>query len=137
MRRSLFVLGAVALAGCGQFGNGAADQTAAKAAQPKKAKPPYCFFKDSETKAWKASRDAKGDVLVKGKAFRLDSRYEAVLLPPVVTGNSAEARPSITVNDTGYAALDNWRDVSATIPNSSAVHTVTVRRGDKSAAELT
>jgi hypothetical protein len=53
-----------------------------------------------------------------------------------VTGPSAEISPTIVVNDTGYGAEDNWWDVKATIPNSVAVETVTVRCGAKAFAEL-
>lgn len=133
MRLFILAAGTWALVACGQSSDRANESVAA---QPKKARPPYCFFKDSETKDWKASRDKDGNIVLKGKAFRLDSRYKAVLGPPVVTGNSAEIRPSITVNDTGYGAPDNWWDVSATIPNSAALDTVDVRCGDKTIAAL-
>jgi hypothetical protein len=136
MRNWIFLIGAAALAACGQSNDdAAANQAAAKAAQPKK-KPAYCFFKDSETKGWAASRGKDGNITVKGKAFRLDSRYKAVLGPPTVTGASAEVAPTITINDTGYGAPDNWWDVKATIPNSAAVDTVNVRCGAKTVAEL-
>jgi hypothetical protein len=133
MRKFAFLMSAAALAGCGQSSD-SANQTAA--VHPKKPRPPYCFFKDSETKDWKASRDKDGNIVVKGKAFRLDSRYKAVLLPPVVTGSSAEIRPSITVNDTGYGAPDNWWDLTATLPSSAALDAVEVRCGEKTVADL-
>ena len=133
MKRLILMAGTAALCGCGQSNDNA---TQAAAVHPKKPRPPYCFFKDSETKDWKASRDKDGNIVVKGKAFRLDSRYKAVLLPPVVTGSSAEIRPSITVNDTGFGAPDNWWDLSATLPNSGAVDAVEVRCGDKTVADL-
>ncbi len=135
MQKSTFLLCA-ALAGCGQPNdNAAANQAAAETAQPKK-KPAYCFFKDSETRGWAASRDKDGNVAVKGKAYRLDSRYRALLGPPAVTGTTAEIAPIITVNDTGYGALDDWWDVKTTIPNSAGVTDVTVRCGAKTIAEL-
>ena len=39
-------------------------------------------------------------------------------------------------NDTGYAAPDNWWDMTATIPDSAAVDTVEVKCGDQAVAEL-
>lgn len=133
MKRSILMAGTWALAACGQSSDNASERMTAR---PKKARPPYCFFKDTETKDWKVSRDKDGNIVLKGKAFRLDSRYMAVLGHPVVTGNSAEIRPSITVNDTGYGAPDNWWDLRATIPNSAALDTVDVRCGEKTVAEL-
>lgn len=137
MRKLVLLTGVAALAACGQSdSNPAANEAAANAAQPQKPKPAYCFFKDSETKGWKASRDKDGNIIVKGKAFRLDPRYKALLGPPTVTGASAEIAPTITVNDTGFAAEDNWWDVKATIPGSAAVDTVMVRCGEKAIATL-
>lgn len=132
---------ALGLAGCGQNGGGqpandlaAANSTAAAATAKR---PAYCFFKDDETKGWTATADAAGNVVVKGKAYREDSRYKTVLGEPVVNGTSAEVRPTIGVNDTGYATSDNWWDMTATIPGSGAVQTVAVRCGAKTIAELT
>ena len=123
-----------ALAACGQpEGNQATTKTVA-AAKPER--PPYCFFKDSETKAWKAGTDKSGNVVVNGKAYRQDSRYKAILSPAKVAGASAEVRPTITGNDGVYGAPDDWWDVSLTIPNSAAVETVTVKCGDKTLAAL-
>jgi hypothetical protein len=138
MRKSLFLIGAVAgLAACGQSADeSAATNSATKSAAAEKPKPAYCFFKDSETKAWAAKRGKDGNIIVSGKAFRLDSRYKAVLGPPAVTGNAAEIAPTITVNDTAYGAPDNWWDVKATIPNSAAINTVDVKCGSKTLAEL-
>ena len=138
MRKSLLVIGvAAALAGCGQSdGNQAANQAAPNSVQPQKKKVAYCFFKDSETKGWTASRGKDGNITVKGKAYREDSRYKAVLGEPVVTGTKVEIAPSIVVNDTGYAAPDNWWNVTATIPDSAAVDTVDVKCGGSTLAEL-
>jgi hypothetical protein len=138
MHKSLLVIGVAAvLAGCGQpDGNQAADQAAANSVQPAKKKAAYCFFKDSETKGWTASRGKDGNITVKGKAYREDSRYKAALGEPVVTGTTAEIAPSIVQNDTGYAAPDNWWDVTATIPNSAALDTVDVMCGGSTLAEL-
>ena len=137
MRTSILLAGAAAmLSACGQSnGNQAANQAPAKAAQPKK-KPAYCFFKDSETKGWTASRGKDGNITVKGKAYREDSRYKAVLGEPVVTGTSGEIAPTIVQNDTGYGAPDNWWDMTATIPNSASVDTVDVKCGGSKLAEL-
>jgi hypothetical protein len=138
MRKSSMVLGlAVVLAGCGRASqNAATNNSAANAAATEAPKPAYCFFKDSETKGWKAAPDKTGNVVVSGKAFRADSRYKAVLAPATVSGPTAEISPSITVNDTGYGAPGNWWDVSATIPNSQAVTSVRVACGSKTIAEL-
>jgi len=140
MRNMILVLAAAGLASCGpsadeEAANQAAAQNAAAAAA--KSQAPYCFFKDSETKGWAASTDAAGNVVVKGKAYREDSRYKAVLGPPVVSGTSAEVRPTITDNHTGFAASGDWWDVAATIPNSAGVDTVTVKCGAKTLATLT
>jgi hypothetical protein len=133
---SLLIGVAAMLTGCGRSSdNAAANQAAANAAQPKK-KPAYCFFKDSETKGWTASRGKDGNIAVKGKAYREDSRYKAVLGEPTVTGTTAEIAPSITVNDTGYGARENWWDVTATIPNSAGVDTVDVQCGGKTISAL-
>lgn len=136
MTRKLIILCTAALAACGQSNDtGASNQAAANTVQPKK-KPTYCFFKDNETKGWAASRGKDGNIVVKGKAYRSDPRYQALLGPPVVTGTTAEISPSIQQNGTGYAAPDNWWDVTATIPNSAAVDTVKVTCGPKTLADL-
>jgi len=134
MRKSMVLLGAAcALTACGQ----SADEAAAnKAAAADKPKPAYCFFKDSETKEWKAKPDKDGNVVVSGKAYREDARYKAVLAKATIIGTTAEIAPSITQNDTGFAARENWWDVSETIPNSQAVDTVTVTCGDETVATL-
>src|SRR3954465_5222787 len=125
MHRFILIASAAAVGvGWGQSGGkGPANQTATNAAQVKK-KPAYCFFKDSETKGWAASRGKDGNISVKGKAYREDPRYKAVLGPPTVPATSAEIAPTISVNDTGYAAAENWWDVKATIPNSAAIESV-------------
>ena len=78
----------------------------------------------------------KGNIVVKGKAYRSDARYKAVLNPATVIGPTAELKPTIVLNDTGFAADGNWWDVKATIPNSAAVDTVKVICGAKTFAEL-
>ena len=134
MRKSLVLLSVAGLvAGCGQSNNNAATNQAA--AQPTK-KPTYCFFKDEEMKDWAATRDKDGNLTIKGKAHVKDPRYKAVLGAPTVTGTTAELSPSITQNDTGYSAPDDTWDVTAAIPNSAAITTVTVTCGGKTAARL-
>ena len=133
MRKFMLLIGAGALAGCGGSDDQATNQVA-KA--PAKKKAAYCFFKEPDTKAWSAKRDKDGNIVVKGKAYRQDPRYMAVLGPATVTGTSAELSPGITTNNTGFAAEDNWWDVSATIPNSSAIESVTVTCGSKTLADL-
>ena len=135
MRSLLIAAGAILLSSCGQSTDNAVNQAAANAAQPKK-KASYCFFKDSETKGWKASRGKDGNIVVKGKAYRQDSRYQAVLAPPEVSGTTASIAPTITPNTTAYGAEDDWWDVAATIPNSTAIDTVNVTCGAKTLAEL-
>lgn len=139
-RLAVLVAASAAVAACGDGadstgGNAAANQSASASATSKP-RPAYCFFKDAETKGWAASVDPQGNVVVKGQAYRSDPRYKAALGEPAVTGNAAELSPTITVNDTGFASPGNWWDVSATIPNSAAVETVTVRCGKKTLAEL-
>jgi len=137
VRKSICVAVAAALlAGCGDSSDGSAvNQSAAKPAQPKK-KAAYCFFKDQETKDWAASRDKEGNIVVKGKAYRSDPRYQAILGPPAVNGATVEVSPTIQQNATGYAAPENWWDVNTTIPDSAGIETVIVRCGQRSVAEL-
>lgn len=139
MHKSVMLCGAAAaLAACGQSAdNGSANNVAANSAAAEAPKPAYCFFKDSETKDWKAKLDKKGNVVVTGKAYRQDSRYKAVLSPATVSGTSASVAPTIVQNDGPYGAPDDWWDVSETIPDSQQVTTVTVRCGDETVATLT
>jgi hypothetical protein len=140
MRKCLFLLGsALGLAGCGQSAqNAAANNSAANAASAAEAaKSAYCFFKDSETKDWKAKVGKDGNVVVTGKAYREDARYKALLSPATVNGSSAEVAPTIAPNDTGFAAPENWWAVTETIPNSQNVTTVKVNCGDETVATLT
>lgn len=134
MRHFVIVLAAAGVAACGQPGDNQAANQAATA--PLKEKTPYCFFKDSDAKGWSASTDNDGNVVVKGKLFREDPRYKAVLEKPKVEGTLAEVWPNIGQNDTGFAAQDNWWDVSLTIPGSAAVTKVNVRCGTKTFASL-
>jgi hypothetical protein len=138
MRNRIFVMAvATALAGCGQStDNAASNRASANAAAPKKERAPYCFFKDSETKAWAASRDKQGNIVVKGKAYREDSRYQAQIGKIDVSGTAATVWPTIAPNMTGYGARDNWWDVKATIPSSGGVDAVSIHCGDKILADL-
>jgi hypothetical protein len=137
MRKTILLLGfAVALTGCGEAVDRTANQATSNSAAEKK-KPAYCFFKEPDTKGWTAARDKDGNVVVKGKAYRQDPRYKAVLGPATVTGQSAELSPTVTGNDTGFGAPDNWWDVTASIPNSAAVTSVTVSCGPRTLAKLT
>ena len=138
MRGSIIILCASAcLAACGQAADESSSNASEKASVPEKPRPAYCFFKDSETKAWTSKVEKDGNVTVSGKAYREDARYKAMLLPATVSGSTAEVAPTIGQNDTGFAAVDNWWDVSETIPNSQAVETVVVKCGDKTIATLT
>jgi len=136
MRKILFVLSAAMLAGCGQSGgDGAGNQAPANSAAAPKPKAPHCFFKDSETKGWAASRAADGNLVVKGKAYRSDPRYKAVIGKVATGPQKVIVWPTIEQNS-GYAAPDNWWDVTTTIPNTSALGTVEVQCGEKVIADL-
>ena len=138
MHKSILLLGAAAgLAACGQSTENADANAAANVAAAEKPRPAYCFFKDSETKAWKAKADKDGNVVVSGKAYREDPRYKALLSPATVDGTAAEIAPTIGQNDTGFAAPDNWWEVSQTVPNSGEVTTVNVKCGGATLASLT
>src|SRR4051812_28354569 len=116
--RALLFAGAVAvLAGCNQGTETAANQANAAAAKPKH--PTYCFFKDSDTKGWVASRDAAGNISVKGKGHLDDNRYAAQLSQPEISGTSASLWLTMGPNTGAYGAPENWWDVKASIPNSS------------------
>ena len=133
MRKVFLIAGVAALLfACGQD---EASKTAAAPAKPKK-KVGYCFFKDPETKGWTAKRDKDGNIVVKGKAYRSDARYKAILNPAAITGTNAEITPTIALNDTGFAADGDWWNVSSTISNSAAVDQVKVICGPKTFADL-
>ncbi len=136
MRKAFIMLTAVAPAGCGQSPD-KSEVEKAPANETAKAKPAaYCFFKDQETKGWKATVDKDGNVVVSGKAYREDSRYKAFLSPASVSGSTAEVAPTIGQNDTAYGAPENWWDVTETIPDSKGVETVVVKCGDETIATL-
>ena len=137
MHKFVILLGAAAgLAACGQSSDEAAADNAAANAAVEKPRPAYCFFKDEETKGWAVKADKDGNVVVSGKAYREDARYKALLSPATVSAATAEVSPTITANDTGFAAPDNWWDVTQTIPNSQAVTTVNITCGVKTVARL-
>ena len=134
MRKLLMVTGAAALlASCGQSTDEAANQSAAKPSQPKK-KMPYCFFTEEEMKGWSAKRGKDGNITVKGKVYRDDSRYQAILKPATVTGPHAEVSPDLQQNAGPYGAENNWWDVSQVIPGSTGVDTVDVTCGGRTLA---
>lgn len=139
MQKVLIAMGLAGMLGaCGQSSeeNGASKAAAASSAAPKKERPPYCFFKDSETKGWAASRGKDGNIVVKGKAYREDSRYQAQIGKMDVAGTTATLWPTIAPNMSGYGARDNWWDIKTVIPNSNAVETVSVHCGDKTLVDL-
>ena len=132
MRKPIILFCAAAsLGACGQSTNDVGANESAANAAAEAPKPAYCFFKDSETKDWKAKLDKSGNVVITGKAYREDPRYKAILSPAAINGMTADIAPTITVNDTGYASPDNWWPITATIPNSQSVETVNVKCGDK------
>jgi hypothetical protein len=137
MRKSMILVAATALSACGQSPDGGEAQKSTANETAAVAKPaPYCFFKDAETKGWKAKVDKSGNVTVSGQAYREDARYKAMLAPATVSGSDAEVAPTIGPNDTGFAAPGDWWPVSETIPDSHAVTKVTVKCGDETIATL-
>jgi len=60
-----------------------------------------------------------------------------VLSPATVSGSQAEVSPTIAQNDTGFAAPNDWWDVSETIADSRGVTSVTIKCGDETVATLT
>ena len=136
--RLLLVAGAVvALGGCGEGGEKATDNASTNAAAVAKPKhPTYCFFADADRKGWSAARGKSGDVTVKGKGRLEDRRYMAQLEQPEVAGTAVSLWLTMVPNTNATGALENWWDVTATIPNSGAVETVKVMCGTKTVAEL-
>jgi hypothetical protein len=135
--RALLFAGAVAfIAGCNQAGNNAAENVAANAAASAPKHPTYCFFKDADTQGWSASRDAEGNITVKGRAHLDDNRYMAQLGQAEVSGTNARLWLTMGPNTGTYGAPENTWDVKATVPNSSAVATVAVMCGTKTVTQL-
>lgn len=136
MRKTSSLLAAISLlAACGHAGDDGAANKTANSVQPKK-KAAHCFFKDAEMKEWSAKRGKDGNIIVKGKVYRSDSRYKAVFGEPVIEGTSVELSPTLQQNSAAYGAPDDWWDVSAVVPNSAAIDTVRVLCGAKTFADI-
>ncbi len=135
MRSIILFCAAAALAGCNQAGEEPANNASANTSAAAAKHPTFCFFKDEETKDWKASADAKG-VTVSGKAHVKDGRYKAVLGDPEIAGTEASVWLTIGTNDTGYSADEDWWDLRARIPPGTAVESVSVMCGKKTIAQL-
>src|SRR5690349_15184113 len=87
MRKPIILFCAAAsLGACGQSTNDVGANESAANAAAEAPKPAYCFFKDSETKDWKAKLDKRGNVVITGKAYREDPRYKAILSPAAING---------------------------------------------------
>ena len=128
MRSLVFLLGSALAftAGCNQqedSGSPAANATANRAAA--KAPKHYCFFKKDESKDWTASRDAKGEVTVKGRVHVRDPRYKGDLGQAEISGKSARFWLTMAPHSS-YRSPDDWWDVSATIPDSGSIENITV-----------
>ena len=138
MRRSIVALSALYfLAACDQAAESpAANNAVAKAAEPAKKRPTYCFFKNADAKGWAASRDASGNVAVKGQARIADRRYMASLSESEIEGDKARLWLTMAPNTTGTGAPDDWWAVTGTVPNSAGAASVTVLCGKKVVAEL-
>lgn len=127
MRTVMAVLGGtIVLAACGQSGTEPANNSVKAAAPETPAAHHYCFFKKDAQKGWSASRDASGNVVVKGKARVDDVRNKADLGQPDISGTSATLWLTMAQNGS-YPAKDNWWDVSFTIPDSKAITEVSVK----------
>jgi hypothetical protein len=135
--RTLLLAGTVAaLAGCNQAAENTTANVATNAVASAPKHPTYCFFQDSDTKGWSASRDAAGNVTVKGKALLEDTRYMAALGQPEISGTKASLWLTMGSNTDAYGAPGNWWDATATIPGSSGVDVVTIMCGTKTVAQL-
>lgn len=138
MRRSIVALSALCcLAGCDRAAEQpAANTAAAKAEEPAKKRPSYCFFKDADTRGWAASRDATGNATVKGQARIADRRYMASLSESETEGDKARLWLTMAPNTTGTGAPDDWWAVTGTVANSADATSVTILCGKKVVAEL-
>lgn len=136
MKRALCMLVGISstLASCGNSGESSADQKAVAPAKPTKARA-FCFFKDPEMKAWAATRDPEGNIVLSGKAHVKDSRYEAVMGPPEISGTTVNIAPTLNQN-MGYEAPDDWWDLKTTIPGTAKVLKVTINCGARTVAAL-
>jgi len=137
MNRSIILMSAAAsLAGCGQQAQQAANAANTAAAAPAKKHPSYCFFKDADTKGWTATRGADGGIAVKGKVRIDDRRYMGALSESDVSGTAAQIWLTMAPNNTGMGAVENWWDVSGSIPGAAGAETVSIMCGKKTVAEL-
>lgn len=138
MRQLILALSAVlVVSGCNEPGGQAmANNTMAKPAEPAKKHPTYCFFKNADTKGWAASRDSAGNVVVNGQARVADRRYSAVLGEAEADGDQARLWLTMAPNTAAFGAPEDWWDVSAPVPASATVTSVTVMCGKKTVAEL-
>ena len=126
MRTSTVLLfGTLLIGGCNQSGSSDGNAAANVAAPAKPKVNHYCFFPKDAQKGWTASRDSKGNVVVKGKARVDDVRNKADLGQPEISGSTAKLWLTLTTNSS-YAAPENWWNVSFTIPDSASVDEVTV-----------
>lgn len=138
MRTQVLMLAAIgALAACGQKPDSEASANATTSTAASSPHPTFCFFKDEETKGWAAKRAANGDLTVSGTAHVKDSRYQATLGAPEISGTTASLWLSINPNSGAFGAIDDWWDVTTTLPGSGAVTGVKVMCGPKALAELT
>src|SRR5689334_5196396 len=128
--RLLLLAGSVAILGaCHQAESNTATNEAANSVATAPKHPTYCFFKDSATKGWSASRDAQGNVIVKGKGHLDDTAYMAQLGEPEIAGKTATLWLTMGTNTGATGAPENWWDVKATIPNAAAIDSVTIMCG--------
>jgi hypothetical protein len=138
VQRPIIILCAsVGLAACG--GNEPAqNNAAATAAAPARKHPTYCFFKDSQTKGWTASRAADGSVTVRGQVHLPDRRYMASLGDLDIAGTNAQLWLTMPPNNTGMGAQGDMWDIKTSVPASDAatIDKVTVMCGKKTVAEL-
>lgn len=137
MRSKLLIVAIVTLlSACGQNTDNQPEANLSESKAGAAEHPSFCFFKDEETKGWTAKRAANGDIAVSGKAHVKDSRYQATLGSPDVSGPTAKLWLSINPNSGSYGAADDWWDVSATLPGAAAITDVTVTCGPKAIAQL-
>lgn len=115
---------AMLLAGCGGEKESPDNRVEA---QPKKEKPPHCFFKEAELDSFKLAQDGN-ELVVTGRAYRSDGRYKAFLQDPKVEDGTAILYPTIGVNDTGFSAPENWWDIEKRLP-ANGIRAVEVRCG--------
>ena len=74
-------------------------------------------------------------IKVDGDVAVLAEPDKATFLKPEMDGRVVVLRPSITVNDTGFAADGDWWDIKTSVP-AAAVDRVEVRCGQRLLATL-